>query len=354
VGHASGGISNVTGRFAATRETLAELLEGEPRYRVDQVWAALHSPRIDPSEWTELPAAMRAMIAERLPTQLEAVKESHADDAQTVKTLWRLDDGGLIESVLMHYPDRSTLCVSSQVGCAMGCSFCATGQAGFTRHLTTGEIVEQVARARAASQATNRRLSNVVFMGMGEPLANEPNLWPAIETIHHEYELSARHITVSTVGMIPGIRLLAERPLPVTLAVSLHAADDATRTRLVPINSRYPIADLMDACKFYLAKRRRRISFEWALIAGVNDTREQAEALADLCRQLRPIAHVNLIPLNDTPGYPVRGSARSVVDAFRAILEGRGVSATVRRTRGDDIAAACGQLAASVSPPRRR
>ena len=354
MGHASGGISNVTGRFAATRETLAELLEGEPRYRVDQVWAALHSPRIDPSEWTELPAAMRAMIAERLPTQLEAVKESHADDGQTVKTLWRLDDGGLIESVLMHYPDRSTLCVSSQVGCAMGCGFCATGQAGFTRHLTTGEIVEQVARARAASQATNRRLSNVVFMGMGEPLANEPNLWPAIETIHHEYELSARHITVSTVGMIPGIRLLAERPLPVTLAVSLHAADDATRTRLVPINSRYPIADLMDACKFYLAKRRRRISFEWALIAGVNDTREQAEALADLCRQLRPIAHVNLIPLNDTPGYPVRGSARSVVDAFRAILEGRGVSATVRRTRGDDIAAACGQLAASVSPPRRR
>jgi len=354
VGHASGGISNVTGRFAATRETLAELLEGEPRYRVDQVWAALHSPRIDPSEWTELPAAMRAMIAERLPTQLEAVKESHADDAQTVKTLWRLDDGGLIESVLMHYPDRSTLCVSSQVGCAMGCSFCATGQAGFTRHLTTGEIVEQVARARAASQATNRRLSNVVFMGMGEPLANEPNLWPAIETIHHEYELSARQITVSTVGMIPGIRLLAERPLPVTLAVSLHAADDATRSRLVPINSRYPIADLMDACKFYLAKRRRRISFEWALIAGVNDTREQAEALADLCRQLRPIAHVNLIPLNDTPGYPVRGSARSVVDAFRVILEGRGVSATVRRTRGDDIAAACGQLAASVSPPRRR
>jgi len=354
VGHASGGISNVTGRFAATRETLAELLEGEPRYRVDQVWAALHSPRIDPSEWTELPAAMRSMIAERLPTQLEAVKESHADDAQTVKTLWRLDDGGLIESVLMHYPDRSTLCVSSQVGCAMGCSFCATGQAGFTRHLTTGEIVEQVARARAASQATNRRLSNVVFMGMGEPLANEPNLWPAIETIHHEYELSARHITVSTVGMIPGIRLLAERPLPVTLAVSLHAADDATRSRLVPINSRYPIADLMDACKFYLAKRRRRISFEWALIAGVNDTREQAEALADLCRQLRPIAHVNLIPLNDTPGYPVRGSARSVVDAFRVILEGRGVSATVRRTRGDDIAAACGQLAASVSPPRRR
>ena len=354
MGHASGGISNVTGRFAATRETLAELLEGEPRYRVDQVWAALHSPRIDPSEWTELPAAMRSMIAERLPTQLEVVRESHADDGQTVKTLWRLDDGGLIESVLMHYPDRSTLCVSSQVGCAMGCSFCATGQAGFTRHLTTGEIVEQVARARAASQATNRRLSNVVFMGMGEPLANEPNLWPAIETIHHEYELSARHITVSTVGMIPGIRLLAERPLPVTLAVSLHAADDATRTRLVPINSRYPIADLMDACKFYLAKRRRRISFEWALIAGVNDTREQAEALADLCRQLRPIAHVNLIPLNDTPGYPVRGSARSVVEAFRATLEGRGVSATVRRTRGDDIAAACGQLAASVSPPRRR
>lgn len=344
----------MTGRFAASRETLADLLDGEPRYRIDQVWAALHSPRLDPFEWSELPTAMRAMIAERLPTQLKAVRESHADDGQTVKTLWRLDDGGLIESVLMHYPDRSTLCVSSQVGCAMGCSFCATGQAGFTRHLTTGEIVEQVARARAAAQATDRRLSNVVFMGMGEPLANEPNLWPAIETIHHEYGLSARHITVSTVGMIPGIRLLAERPLPVTLAVSLHAADDTTRTRLVPINSRYPIADLMDACRYYLEKRRRRISFEWALIAGVNDTREQAEALADLCRQLRPIAHVNLIPLNDTPGYPVRGSARSVVDSFRSTLEGRGVSATVRRTRGDEIAAACGQLAASVSPPRRR
>ena len=344
----------MTGRFAATREALAELLNGEPRYRVDQVWAAVHSPRLDPSEWTELPVAMRSMIAERLPTQLEAVNESHADDGQTVKTLWRLDDGGLIESVLMHYPDRSTLCVSSQVGCAMGCSFCATGQAGFTRHLTTGEIVEQVARARAASQATDRRLSNVVFMGMGEPLANESHLWPAVEMIHDEYGLSARHITVSTVGIIPGIRRLAERPLPVTLAVSLHAADDTTRTQLVPINSRYPIADLMDACRYYVEKRRRRISFEWALIAGVNDTREQADALAALCHQMRPVAHVNLIPLNDTPGYPVRGSSRGVVDNFRTTLEGRGVSATVRRTRGDDIAAACGQLAAAVSPPRRR
>lgn len=354
MGHATGIVAGVTGRFAATRETLAELLDGEPRYRVDQAWAAVHSPRLDPTEWTELPAALRSMLVERLPTQLEAVKESHADDGQTVKTLWRLDDGGLIESVLMHYSDRSTLCVSSQVGCAMGCSFCATGQAGFTRHLSTGEIVEQVARARAASQAAGRRLSNVVFMGMGEPLANEANLWPAVEMIHNEYGLSARHITVSTVGMIPGIRRLADRPLPVTLAVSLHAADDTTRTRLVPINSRYPIADLMDACRYYLEKRRRRISFEWALIAGVNDTREQAEALADLCRQLRPIAHVNLIPLNDTPGYPVRGSSRGVVNSFRATLESRGVSATIRRTRGDDIAAACGQLAASVPPPRRR
>lgn len=341
-------------RFSIDRASLAAALSDEPSYRVEQVWKAIYSDRHDPQEWLELPQRLRVRLANLIPTQLCVERDVMSDAGETVKTLWRLNDGAYVESVLMHYPDRTTLCVSSQVGCAMGCTFCATGQAGFTRHLDTGEIVEQVARARRTSAAHNRRLSNIVFMGMGEPLANEANLWPAIERIHSEYGLSARHITVSTVGLVPGIRALAHRALPVTLAVSLHAADDLTRSELVPMNNRYPIGALMDACQEYTRNGGRRISFEWALISDVNDSDDDAERLAQLCRQLRPVAHVNVIPLNDTPGYPVRGSSMDTVRRFIDVLSRRGVSATIRSTRGDDIAAACGQLAASVDPPRRR
>ena len=246
---------------------------------------------------------------------------------------------------------------SSQAGCAMGCGFCATGQAGFTRHLTVGEIVEQVVRTAQRAKAMRRRVSNIVFMGMGEPMANLDPVWAATERFHGDLGMSARHITISTVGVIPGIRSLRDRPLPVNLAVSLHAANDELRNELVPINKRYPIDDLLAACDDYLQVKHRRVSFEWAMIDGVNDRDRDARELAALCRRLSPHAHVNLIPLNPTPGYPTTGSARERVEEFRDLLEEIGANATVRRNRGTDIDAACGQLAAGqpvVLGTRRR
>lgn len=336
----------MSSRYHCTREELADLLGNEPRYRVDQVWAGLYEQLATPEEMTNLPKALRTRLDAVLPYALEPEVRRVSDGGDTVKYLWRLHDGSRIETVLMLYPDRVTVCVSSQAGCAMGCGFCATGQAGFTRQLTTGEIVEQVARAAREARGLGRRLANVVFMGMGEPLANEPNVWAAIERIHGSIGLSARHLTVSTIGIVPGIRRLADRPLPVNLAVSLHAANDDTRSTLVPINDRYPIDALLDACRDYLAVKGRRISFEWALIAGVNDTDADAAELARLCRRLRPAAHVNLIPLNPTPGWPTVGSSPTRVREFCDLLVARGVNATVRRNRGTDIDAACGQLAA--------
>jgi 23S rRNA (adenine2503-C2)-methyltransferase len=262
---------------------------------------------------------------------------------QTVKWLWAAPDGAAIETVLMLYPDRATVCVSSQAGCAMNCGFCATGQAGFRRNLSSGEILEQVAAARRRAQP--RRLSNIVFMGMGEPMANYERVWAAIGRIHGEMGISARHITVSTVGVIPGIRRLAREALPVNLAVSLHAANDDLRNRLVPVNRRYPLDDLVEACRQYLTAKGRRLSFEWALISGVNDRPADARELAAIAEPLA--AHVNLIPLNPTPGFRVRGTDKAGVRRFRDELVRMGVNATVRRNRGTDIDAACGQLAAS-------
>jgi len=335
-----------TSRYDVTREQLAEILDGTPRYRVDQVWSGLYEQLSDPDQWTSIPKAMRSDLAERLPAALTPVTESVSEQGDTVKFLWELHDGGRIETVLMLYPDRATVCISSQVGCAMGCGFCATGQAGFTRHLTVGEIVEQVALAGRRARETNRRVSNVVYMGMGEPMANESTVWASVERLQGDIGLSARHITISTVGIIPGIRKLAERPLPVNLAVSLHAANDTLRNELVPINRRYPIDDLITACSDYLAAKNRRISFEWAMIAGVNDRDRDAAELAALCRRLRPRAHVNLIALNPTPGYATTGSSLRRVHEFRDLLEDFGANATVRQNRGNDIDAACGQLAA--------
>ena len=244
----------------------------------------------------------------------------------------------------MHYPDRVTVCVSTQAGCAMACQFCATGQAGFQRHLTEGEIVEQVAVAMRAARP--RRLSNVVFMGMGEPLANYDRVWSAVVRLHGSMGLSARHLTLSTVGIVPGIRRLAAETLPVNLAVSLHAANDALRDELVPINRRYPLAVLAEACAEYVAATGRRLSIEWALIDDVNDRGSDASELAVFARPLG--AHVNLIPLNPTPGYPVVGSPAERVRQFRDQLTALGVNATIRATRGAEIDAACGQLAAAA------
>lgn len=341
----------VTSRYDLTRDEFGALLDGEPRYRLDQLWSGLYEQLADPADITNLPKTLRVRIDEELPLALDLVAESVSDAGDTVKFLWELDAGasgagGRIETVLMLYPDRATVCVSSQAGCAMACGFCATGQAGFTRHLTTGEIVEQVVRAAQTAKASGRRVSNIVFMGMGEPMANLDRVWAATERIHGDIGLSARHITISTVGIIPGIRALKDLPLPVNLAVSLHAANDELRSEMVPINKRYPINDLLDACAEYLEVKNRRVSFEWAMIDGVNDRDSDAKELADLCAKLRPSAHVNLIPLNPTPGYPTKGTALKKVYAFRDRLEEFGANATVRRNRGTDIDAACGQLAA--------
>ncbi len=340
-------------RYDPDRDELAGLLEGEPRYRVDQVWDGLHERGDDLEDLTNVPKALRARLAEQLPLGLTPEHESISDDGDTVKWLWRLHDGHHIETVLMHYDDRTTVCVSSQAGCAMACGFCATGQSGFDRHLSVGEIVEQIVRARR--QSAPRRVSNIVFMGMGEPFANYDRTWAAVERINRDLGIGARHITISTVGIIPGIERLAAEDLPVNLAVSLHSANDADRDELVPINKRYPLADLAAACQRYLDAKNRRLSFEWALIDGVNDRPSDVEELADYARSLR--AHINLIPLNPTPGYLTRGTPLDRVYAFRDELNERGANATVRRTRGTEIDAACGQLRASrqlVAPPRRR
>jgi 23S rRNA (adenine2503-C2)-methyltransferase len=332
--------------YDLTRDELEELLAGEPRYRVSQVWEGLHTRVLRPEEMTELPVPLRARLEAALPPALREVSTRDADGGETTKWLWALDDGALVETVLMHYDDRVTVCVSTQAGCAMACQFCATGQAGFGRHLRAGEIVEQVAAAVRAVRP--RRLSNVVFMGMGEPLANYDRVWAAVTRLHTDMGLSARHLTLSTVGIVPGIRRLATESLPVNLAVSLHAANDALRDELVPVNRRYPLALLAEACAVYVAASGRRLSIEWALIDGVNDSDRDAEELAAFARPLR--AHVNLIPLNPTPGYRVVGSPAARVRAFRAELDGLGINATVRTTRGVEIDAACGQLAASGAP----
>ncbi len=258
-------------RYELDRAALGELLADEPRYRADQVWAGLYEQLADPGELTNVPKALRARLDRELPPALRLAAESVSHDGATVKWLWELEGGARVETVLMHYRDRTTVCVSSQAGCAMACSFCATGQGGFARHLTTGEIVEQVVRAARRSADTDRRLSNVVFMGMGEPLANYDRVWGAVRRIHGDLGLSARHLTVSTVGVLPGIRRLAAEDLPVNLAVSLHAANDQLRDELVPLNRRYPLDALAAACRDYLAVKNRRLSFEWALIDGVND-----------------------------------------------------------------------------------
>lgn len=344
----------LTSRYDLNRDQLSEALDGQPKFRTDQLWTALYDQGIDPSEITTFSKDLRAQVAANpdLRSALKTAVESVTDDGKTVKWLWTLHDGKQVETVLMHYPDRSTACISSQAGCALNCSFCATGQAGFDRQLSVGEIVEQVVRARRRAAADGHRLSNLVFMGMGEPLANFDRVWGAVEKIHGDLGMGARHITISTVGVVPGIRRIAEQELPVNLAVSLHAANDTLRDSLVPLNKRYPLDMLMSACEDYQMIKNRRISFEWALIADTNDREQDARELANLAKPLG--AHVNLIPLNPTPGYLVRGSDSAAVARFAHMLNDRGVNVTVRHTRGVEIDAACGQLAARHAPKNKQ
>jgi len=341
---------------AGRRAAVVDL--GLPAFRADQVsrhWLARLED--DPATWTDLPADARDRVAERLlPPLLTPVRSIDCDNGTTVKTVWRLHDGALVESVLMRYPDRVTMCISSQAGCGMNCPFCATGQAGLTRNLSTAEIVEQVlAGARALQHGEVAggpgRVSNIVFMGMGEPLANYRAVVGAIhrlvDPVPDGLGMSARGITVSTVGLVPRIRDLAAEGLPVTLAVSLHAPDDELRDTLVPVNTRWKVSEVLGAAWEYAAATHRRVSIEYALIKDVNDQAWRAELLADLL--VGHLVHVNLIPLNPTPGSQWTASRPEDERAFVRTLERRGVAVTVRDTRGREIDGACGQLAAIES-----
>ncbi|HXP19802.1 MAG TPA: 23S rRNA (adenine(2503)-C(2))-methyltransferase RlmN [Streptosporangiaceae bacterium] len=340
---------------AAQRRAAVSAL-GQPSYRADQL-ARHYFGRLTESaeEMTDLPAAVRESLAqELLPRLLTAERELTCDRGMTRKTLWRATDGSYLESVLMRYPGRVTVCVSSQAGCGMACPFCATGQAGLTRNLSAAEIVTQVvsgARALASGEVAGGpgRVSNIVFMGMGEPLANYASVVTAVRRITDQVPdglgISQRAVTVSTVGLVPAIGRLARERLSVRLAVSLHAPDDELRDELVPVNRRWPVAEVLDAAWGYAAATGRRISIEYAMIRDVNDQAWRADALARLLAGR--LVHVNLIPLNPTPGSRWTASAPSVAAEFEARLADRGIGVTVRDTRGREIDGACGQLAAA-------
>jgi 23S rRNA (adenine2503-C2)-methyltransferase len=322
-------------------ELLSDRLQatGEPRFRARQVWAWTARGAGGYDEMTDLPAALRARLADEVPfSSLTLEHEAHARDG-TVKALFRTHDGRPVEAVLMRYKDdRRSLCLSSQSGCPLTCSFCATGQMKFGRNLTASEIVDQALHFRRIED-----VDHAVFMGMGEPMMNLPNVLAACERLP-DLGITNRRTAVSTVGWIPGIDALAEQPMPIRLALSLHAADDALRTQIMEVNARYPIADVLAACRRFYEAKRRMVFVEYVMLAGVNDRYEQAVQLA---RVLDPkMFKVNLIPYNPTGMY--EGSSREAIAAFKAVLEEHGLSATVRLTRGRDIDAACGQLAAKA------
>ena len=333
--------SEIEERFAAL---------GQPAYRAQQALRWLYGRRVASfEEMSDLPAALRAQLAGEFAfDELEAIRKTGSRDT-TQKFLFRLGDGNLIESVLIpaspalygEDSDRRTLCVSTQVGCAYGCKFCASGLDGWTRNLHAGEIVEQLVKAEALA---GERVNNIVFMGMGEPLANFDNLMRAIAIINAPWgvHLGARHITISTSGLAPRIRDLADQPLQVRLAISLHGATDEVRQQIMPVNRKYPLAVLLEACAYYTRKKKQHLTFEYILIDHINDAPEQAEALARHARALR--AKVNLIPYNTVEGLPWKRPDRSRQLAFLEILKRHQVGATIRIEKGHDIDAACGQL----------
>ncbi len=327
---------------------------GEKRFRGRQIWRWLYVHLADDfAAMTDLPADLRRRLADVANCRALVLREEKvAEDGLTRKGLFELSDGERVEAVLMLYHRRATVCLSTQVGCAIGCPFCATGQGGFRRDLSSGEMVEQVLhfarllRAMGREWAGMTRVSNVVLMGMGEPFANYEATWEAIQRLNDPqgFNLGARRMTLSTAGLVPGILRMAEEPLQVNLAISLHAATDELRDQLVPVNRRYPLDKLFLACQAYAERTRRRVSFEYVLIAGVNDHLEQARALAARLKGF--LGHVNLIPLNPVPRSPWKAPERPVVQAFREVLERAGIHVSVRLERGIEIAAACGQLRA--------
>lgn len=319
---------------------------GEPAYRTEQLEVWLYQRYAsDFTQMTNLPKALRQRLIDGAAIDpLRPVVSVDSADGFTQKTLFALPDGEQVEAVLMRYDKRQTLCISTQAGCAMACPFCATGQMGFRRNLVAGEIVAQVLHFARQLAQEDKSVTNIVFMGMGEPLANYAETWRAIRRLNDPagFNLGARHMTLSTVGLVPAIRRMSKEPEQVNLAVSLHAPDDTLRNRLVPINRRYPLAMLMQAVRDYIDATHRRVTFEYALMDQVNDSTGQADQLAGLLQGL--LCHVNLIPLNPTPGSPWSGSPDERVYAFRDRLEAAGIPTTVRLRRGIDIAAGCGQL----------
>ena len=337
---------------------LVTILEswGQPGYRARQLWEGIYRNLwSNPGEFTNLPQSLRKQLDQSLRFEaLRPIRRLDSSDQMTRKTLFKLHDGQAIEAVLMKYEPRTfqargrqTLCVSSQAGCAMGCVFCATGQMGFKRNLTSGEIVAQVMYYARMLHSQGERVSNVVLMGMGEPFHNYDNTMAAIDRLNDPtgYNLGARRFTVSTVGLVPMIRRFADEVRQVNLAVSLHTVDERERTAMMPVNKKYPIRALLEACHYYVNKTGRRITFEWALIQGVNDTEEVARKLASRLRGL--LCHVNAIPLNPTRGFHGQATGRLAGARFKEILEQAGISCSIRMRRGIDIQAGCGQLAGS-------
>jgi len=338
-------------------ERKAQVIElGLPGFRADQFSRQWYQRlNNDTASWTDVPADMREAVKDLLfPDLMTSIRELKCDNGTTVKQVWKLFDGVLVESVLMRYTDRTTMCISSQAGCGMNCPFCATGQSGLTRNLSTAEIVEQVlagARSLANGEIEGGigRVNNLVFMGMGEPMANYNSVIGAIRRLTEPapagFGMSARGITVSTVGLVPRMRQLAEEGIPVTLAVSLHAPDDELRDTLVPINTRFKVQEVLDAAWYYADKTGRRISIEYAMIKDINDQAWRADLLGE--KLAGNLVHVNLIPLNPTPGSKWTASRPEDEAEFVRVLEGYKVAVTVRDTRGREIDGACGQLAAS-------
>lgn len=319
----------------------------EPSFRVDQIWQGLYQKgwnQID--DFTPLPKSLRDSISQRFVLgELRLEKELISEDGSTRKFLYRLRDGAAIETVLMTYTDRQTVCISSQVGCAMGCSFCATGNMGFSRNLTRGEIIEQVLLTSALLRQEKKSLTNVVLMGMGEPFHNYDTVMSAIRVLNdpHGFNLGMRRFTISTVGLVPEIKRFAEEQTQINLALSLHAADDQLRSKIVPINRKYPLDVLMAACDEYLEKTNRRLTIEWALIEGVNDGPAQARKLAQLLGG--KLYHVNLIQLNPVKHYAGLPAQEERTARFQQILRQAGLPCSIRLRRGIDIQAGCGQLA---------
>ena len=327
---------------------------GQPSYRAKQVWHWLYEQfAADFSAMKNLPQHLRQQLAEKATLGVqEPIFRQFSGDGQTTKVLFQMGDGQTIETVLMRYDKRNTICMSSQAGCAMGCVFCATGQMGFFRNLTIGEIVGQFIYFARELAAEGERITNVVMMGMGEPLHNYANTLAAVDRLIDPtgINLGARKITISTVGLVPAIRRYADEQRQTPLAVSLHAATDEERDKLIPVNRKWPIGEVMEACRYYIAQTGRRLTFEWALIRGENDTVEQADKLGQLLQGM--LCHVNMIPLNPTKGYDGRPSDPERVGAFQAKLAEYGVSSTVRVRRGIDIQAGCGQLRDRIEKDR--